>query len=225
MSKDSSTWEELIRETSGDVRRLSSVWRYSSIPISVPENVAEHSYWVAMYGALLHQSMGGSNDVLGTVVLRGLLHDLGECVTGDVVRTFKYSTDELKREVDRAEEILVRRLPKPVQKLEHLSRSIVMTDYDKEWGEYVEAVVKAADFMSLFQFMRREAARGNMEIIPFYNRMILDLSIMEDKAPVLKFVGSGFPGPFYRALGLEARKVLSDCFKGMENNPRWTRQV
>ena len=94
-------WDEVIKASTSDVRRLSSVWRYSSVPVAVQENVAEHSYWVALYGAMIHRALDPNVGILGHVVLKSLLHDLGECVTGDVVRIFKYSTPELKVEVDR----------------------------------------------------------------------------------------------------------------------------
>ena len=50
-------WSKVLEAASGDVRRLSHVVRYSSIPISVPENVAEHSYWVSLYAILIHRTL------------------------------------------------------------------------------------------------------------------------------------------------------------------------
>lgn len=218
----------MIGASTGDVRRLSAVWRYSSIPVAVRENVAEHSYWVAMYGAMIHRAMDPDVSTLGQIVLRSLVHDLGECVTGDVVRVFKYATPELKAEVDRAEAILAGRFHPALRDLVAFIES-TGAHPGTPWDGYVKAVVKAADFLSLFQYMRREASRGNLEIIPFYNRMVVDFADMADTSGVSDASGgvkdARFPESFYEDLHAEAVAVRSDCFHGLEEDPRWTRPV
>lgn len=230
MSTDSSRWEGLIRASSGDVRRLSAVNRFSSIPVCVFENVAEHHYWVAVYGAMIHRSLSPDLQLLGAVVLGAIVHDVYECVTGDVVRVFKYATPELKAEVDRAEGILAERLPAKVKDLIEIAEHPgVRGSPSSVPAQYVKAVIKAADFMSLFQYMRREAARGNLEAIPFYNRMVSDLEEMarkpSDVAVNADVEEARFPASFYEALHAEALAVRSDCFHGLEEDPRWTRPV
>lgn len=171
-------WVDVIEAASGDVRRLSHVVRYSSIPVSVPENVAEHSYWVALYAALIHHTMRpGDYEMAGAVVLNAVLHDLAECVTGDVVRTFKYSSNQLKKSIDEAEHLIVQKFPAPILGVYDLLDHIQLKN-----RSYVNAVVKAADFMSLLQYMVREVRRGNREIIhPFYIRMEEDLFGMRER--------------------------------------------
>lgn len=198
-------WDELIEQSSGDVRRLTSVWRYSSIPISVSENVADHSYYVALYAGMIHHALyPDDHELLGPILLHALLHDLPECLTGDVVRVFKYTTDQLKQEIDKAEHILVDKLSSNIKEMIKLSLSWVIDN--KRFHEamtkqrYVETIVKAADFLSLFQFMRREAMRGNSEIIPFFNRFLTDLEEMsKNTKPVMDFVPSLFYMDLYTA--------------------------
>jgi len=200
-------WNDLVQSSSGDVRRLASVWRFSSIPIAVDENTAEHSYWVALYAAMIHRTAapdGLFQGILGPILLKALVHDLAECVTGDVVRVFKYSTPELKQEVDRAENILMKKLPNLVQDL--VGEAEQPQGNDKA---YISAVVKCADFLSLFQFMRREAMRGNSEIAPFYGRMITDLETMASDEREL-VVGKDLkfrPSELYTAMFTEARAI------------------
>ena len=169
----------MLEAASGDVRRLSHVVRYSSIPISVPENVAEHSYWVCLYSALIHQVLRpADHELIGALLLKATIHDLAECVTGDVVRTFKYSSTTLREEINKAEDNIIRNLPGPIQVL----MNGVAPKLAHGEGPYVEAVVKAADFMSLHQYMMREVRRGNREIIrPYYLRMEDDLRAMMEK--------------------------------------------
>ena len=175
----------MLEAASGDVRRLSHVVRYSSIPIAVPENVAEHSYWVCLYSALIHQVMRPAEpELIGAILLKGTVHDLAECVTGDVVRTFKYSSPTLREEIGKAEDRIIHQFPGPLKMLVHG----VAPKLASGEGPYVEAVVKAADFMSLHQYMMREVRRGNREIIrPYYLRMEDDLRSMMERYTTLEF--------------------------------------
>jgi 5'-deoxynucleotidase YfbR-like HD superfamily hydrolase len=178
-STKKSSWASLIEASSGNMRRLSSVWRFSSIPVVGTENVAEHSYWVAIYAAMIHRHIAGENCMvlMSQILLKALTHDIGEANTGDVIRTFKYSTPELKKEIDRAEGILLKNFPNEIANL------FVETDGScHNLDKYIEVMVKAADFLSLFQFMRREAMKSNYEIRPFFTRMCEDLNMMAMKS-------------------------------------------
>jgi 5'-deoxynucleotidase YfbR-like HD superfamily hydrolase len=171
------SWAEVLEAASGDVRRLSHVVRYSSIPVAVPENVAEHSYWVCLYSALIHRVLKPDNlNLYGAILLKATTHDIAECVTGDVVRTFKYSSMKLKEEINKAENKIIQEFAKPIEALiNNIQDSLAPFD-DRT---YIDTVVKAADFMSLHQYMIREVRRGNREIInPFYMRMEEDLKSM-----------------------------------------------
>jgi len=164
-------WQEVVEIASGDVRRLSAVVRYSSIPVVAFENVAEHSYWVALYALMIHREMRPDDmKTIGAVVTKALIHDMAECTTGDVVRTFKYSSDELKQAINNAEDKIIENFPERI-------RDLYQTSHLLSGGNegYVEHIVKAADFLSLHQYMRREVRRGNQEIGKFYSRMITDL--------------------------------------------------
>ncbi len=204
-------WWPAIGEMGGDVRRLSHVFRFSSVPVSVPENTAEHSFWVALYAVMIHAELGGSPDDVGPVLLEALVHDLPECVTGDVLRILKYSTPGMKGEVDRAEAILAEKLLGPrvlsISKLAGATRTRVRKGGAATGGRrYVKDVVKAADFMSLFQYMKREAMRGNQEIAPYFSRMRSDLSKMAS--------GPGAASPlrsFYSDL-VDATDLVSDAY-------------
>lgn len=48
-------WKPLLEAASSDVRRLDYVIRYSSIPVSVPEAVSTHMFWVALYAMMVHR--------------------------------------------------------------------------------------------------------------------------------------------------------------------------
>lgn len=205
-------WRALLFASTHDVRRLDSVIRFSSIPVTFSESTATHSFWVTLYSLMIWQSLAerAPQEVppLEEVLRHAVTHDLGESVAGDVVRTLKYSTPEMKREVDRAEDILVKRLlPTEVKRTVEFipSRDTL-------------SVVKAADFLSLWQFMRREASRKNLEIIPYFHRMIRDLEAKAEEDDHLV-------GGLYDSMLLEARVVAEDCFGDLSTDPRWYREI
>lgn len=221
----SDCWEEVIEASTTDIRRLSAVWRYSSIPVVAYENTAEHSFYVAIYAAMIHLEISTDESILGAIVMAAIMHDVPEAVTGDIVRPFKYSSEELRKEVNAAEQRLLGRVPWRIRNLFSASdRMSTMEGPDgEEIGDYVETVVKAADFLSLFQYMRREAAKGNLEIIPFYNRMVQDIYDMRMKVPDNL---NGFEVKnFYWALERIAKQVREDSFRGLEDNPNWNRTI
>ncbi|OPZ35528.1 MAG: 5'-nucleotidase [Synergistetes bacterium ADurb.BinA166] len=173
-------WASFLTEAASDVRRLNSVDRFSSIPVRERESVALHSYWVVLYSLMLHRRLDGPGEALGSLLSYAAVHDLPECLTGDVVRTFKYSSGEFREAVQAAEHSMVERLPKPV--LSMLRRAESMSgDGTWEHGWYVETVAKAADFLSLYQYLMRELRGGNSDIGPFVKAMRADMNKMRKK--------------------------------------------
>ncbi len=205
-------WGSLLDDGTHDVRRLDSVVRFSGIPVTFAETTAAHSYWVSFFSLLIHGFLRETGDLLDDLELAGVLqhaitHDLGECVTGDVVRTLKYATPEMKREVDRAEaKLMADLLPTRVLRTSKMATTTA------------SVIVKAADFMSLWQFMRREAARGNMEIIPYYSRMVADLEAASKSVPP-------WIRGLYEVMASEARAVGADCFGKKASSSRWWRKI
>lgn len=171
-------WDETFASAFGDVRRLSYADRYTTIPVMLRENVAEHSYWVGLYSLMVHRRLDEASgeprpDLVGAVLSYAAAHDAAECVSGDIVRTFKYMTPELKAAIDAAEDLLVQKFPAPLREVMSLGCDLAGTP---EGWKYVKGVVKCADFMSLYAYMNREVNRGNREIVPFVRRMVKDLS-------------------------------------------------
>lgn len=171
-------WNEFVATIRGDIRRLDSVIRYNSIPVYQRESVASHSFWVSLYSVLLHRTLAEyANDpsLEGDILRHALTHDLGECLTGDVVRTFKYSSESFKQAVDEAESNMIEKyFPANV-------RGLFWVSDNSNRSRYIHSIVKAADFTSLYMFMNREWIRGNREIKPFIDRMVKDLDSMSIK--------------------------------------------
>lgn len=170
-------WDEFIDVTSGDIKRLDYVWRFSSIPISVPENVSSHTFWVCFYSLMLHRKLMPDDTMLvGAILTHALIHDICESCSGDFVRTFKYSSEVLKEAIDNAEKNIIKEFHPMIRDLFSFA-----SELSEGADEYVKQIIKAADFVSLYQFMNREINRGNLEIGPFVKRMKVDLEQMGKK--------------------------------------------
>ncbi len=167
------SWRPLLEAASGDVRRLDHVVRFSSIPVVFPETVSAHSFWVSLYAIMIHRHLEGDRVLDAPVLLAAVTHDVAEAKCGDLVRTFKYSTPDLKAAVKKAENLMVSSFPPEITSLMREGHGLTPPE-----ASYVDDVVKAADFMSLYEYMWRERLRGNAEIEPFFQRMIADLKAM-----------------------------------------------
>lgn len=217
ITKEIADWRQFINTSSSDIRRLSAVQRYSSIPIAVTENTAEHSFWVALYAVMIHARVYPTNKhdhLTAVIAVKALLHDAADSVAGDVVRVFKYSSPEFKKAVHEAEDVMFQRLPKEIRLLTArlIANRLKLT---KDETMYVDTIIKAADFLSLFQYMRREALRQNLEIEPFYRRMTRDISDMANTIePILSFDAS----QFYQALYAASSAVYSACLTNVNGH-------
>jgi 5'-deoxynucleotidase YfbR-like HD superfamily hydrolase len=194
-------WEELI-SAAHECQRLDYTPRYSTIPITVPESVSTHSYFVALYAAMIHTALDPDDaETLAACLIYAVIHDSIEGLgSGDIVRTFKYRTKALKEAIDEAEAQVIEESPSSLKRLFSTTNLL----YKKTGkADYIKSVVKAADFMSLHNFMIREVNRSNREIIPFYKRMVQDLREMARQNNGVKFSTGGkdfIPTEFYNEL-------------------------
>lgn len=150
------------------LRGLNFAPRWSSQPMIRREYVVEHSYWVALYSAILAYmwNIYGDNRPLNIIdaMMAGALHDAEEATTGDLPALAK------------------RRIPEAWQKL---SNDIMDETFDTtgEFGstvswlklcakmshgsstdEYnltIAKIVKAADLLSALMYLKEEETAGN----------------------------------------------------------------
>lgn len=115
----------LYDQLTGPVRRLHHIQRFSSVPVLHPENVAEHSWEVAFIGMMIYYDQKQlaeecaldkqdaafdlASCVYGELDLEFILehcicHDLSEAMSGDIIRSFKYSTKQLAEAIRDADD-------------------------------------------------------------------------------------------------------------------------
>ena len=89
---------------------LSSTKRYSQIHLHVPESVLEHTGFVSLMSYILvleinsRQSAGHEPIPVVDVMEKALLHDIEEVVSGDVPRTTKYFSPQIRQNFEEVEE-------------------------------------------------------------------------------------------------------------------------
>lgn len=98
----------------GSIRRMNHINRYSSLPVLKHENVAQHSWQVAFIAYCIAADIGtepgGAPVDLGAVLAKAIVHDVSEAMSGDVIRSYKYSTPEMEAATRSADDLNVGRL-------------------------------------------------------------------------------------------------------------------
>jgi len=146
------------------IYRLRHIKRWSLMRNITPENVAEHSYHVAM---LTHALCTIANQVYGksvpteTVVCMALFHDVTEVFTGDIPTPVKHHNPNILRnfrEIEHmAAERLIRMVPEPLRGV--YQPLVADKQADSEWKKYI----KAADLLDAYLKCVSELSAGNRE--------------------------------------------------------------
>ena len=168
----------------GDVNRLRYVTRFSTSLVLHRENVAEHSYYVALYGMFLvywvqenvdlFDYNGSSRPICELEVLkRCLLHDVDESRTGDFQRPFKYSNKDLLTQIEAAAKWEFTEAVQPIfpdndSYIKTLVNRWVWAKDDSREG----AIVALADYMSVISYLLGEAGNSNFSIVRNYRSLL-----------------------------------------------------
>ncbi len=142
----------------GDSRRLCRVNRYSSSPLLRNENVAEHTFYVSwMCLNLYHELFSlGVELNLGDLLAKALVHDYDEALTGDIPRPFKYFSEEVHHNINKAAKSIL----KTSSEREGLDPGIiryVLASKDGAEG----LLVAFSDLLCAVSYMSEEVQMGN----------------------------------------------------------------
>ena len=157
----------------GPVRNLSRIFRFSSMPMHEPENVAEHTFWVGWYSMqIVHWYTNKPPTGFGETLKYPLVnvkilyeltfcHDLAECYTGDMIRPVKYSSEKFLEAYREMEEEglndLLAQLPTDTSLA--VQRAL---EFKAENPESIEVrILKLADLLSVWGKLKEEANLGN----------------------------------------------------------------
>jgi 5'-deoxynucleotidase YfbR-like HD superfamily hydrolase len=197
----------------GDINRLRYTWRFNMSLITHRENVAEHSYYVAVYAWFLAEWVhhyggdhGGSCPDVNVyrLMATALFHDAEESRTGDFSRLFKHSHPELKAVIEKYSKVEFERVvseifpncPDPATKL---------LDYWEESKDDTPegCIIALADFLSVFSHMWQEINNANATMLSHYDTMLAYATTFD--APRFEFLR-----PVVKDVQRLVRKVLGD---------------
>jgi 5'-deoxynucleotidase YfbR-like HD superfamily hydrolase len=173
-----------IRELlDGNPVRLRYVFRYSTSRVQVPESVAEHSFYVALYCLFIGRWVlaNCSTDILegggisteddrlagasflADLLQRALLHDMEEARSGDFPRNFKRSTPELHAMLETASthamEQVVEGLTGPLNRDNPIGAELCACWQNSKNDTVAGRVLEFADFLSVLSFLLQEDNR------------------------------------------------------------------
>ena len=138
-----------------ELYKMSNVWRYTSRLIIRPENLAEHSYYVATNVVKFGKLLGVSEDRINKAVRVALAHDTAETLTSDLPHNLKEYSPELNKICEELEVKLISEYF-PYFKDEYL-------DFYNNVDPIVNLLVKLADVVDVIMFINREETLGNRD--------------------------------------------------------------
>jgi 5'-deoxynucleotidase YfbR-like HD superfamily hydrolase len=152
----------------GKLSRLTDTFRYSAQSVIIRENVAEHSFWTAMIGigiALEAQL----EPFVPHVALKAVVHDIEECMTGDLVRDMKYASPDVR---DAIKEIERRFLSQWAHQLGEPGAYLKNQWRDAKDKSKAGQIVACADALSVIAYCTREMSLGNQNLHEIRNSCV-----------------------------------------------------
>lgn len=142
--------------------KTEEVVRFSGIYQMQPETLSEHiccTQLIAYQIGTILNTLGENLDI-GVLLEKVLLHDMDECITGDIPRNTKYCTKEVKRELDKVQDIALDSIAKLLDDPSLINKCKTA----KEGKEGF--ILKLADMFSVVKRVIQEISlRGNMSFL------------------------------------------------------------
>ena len=144
--------------------RLRFIQRWSLMRSALPENVAEHSYDVALLTHALctiRREVYGAEIDTGRAVVLALFHDVAEVITGDIPSPVKHHDEAIQRNLRAMESLAGEQLLSmvPPELMSAYRPLIPASETDIE----LMSIVKAADKLAAYLKCASEIAAGNRE--------------------------------------------------------------
>ena len=182
-----------VREImAGELVRLKHTYRYSSVPVLVHENVAEHSFWTAILAVSIAIERSMSHQAIGEVATKALLHDIEESMTGDLIRDMKYHDEETREAIGKVEREFASRI---------FDKLGTLGNWFEVWWENAKddsptgRVVALADLLCVIMYVEHEWNLGNQSD-----------QLTEIHGDCTKLIESKFMGTELEGIAMEAIK-------------------
>lgn len=169
------------------IHSLNHHLRYAGMRAGHRENVAEHSFFVALIADWLVADMGREDVDPAKVMRMALYHDIEEAYTGDLVTPIKYRSASLLEEWERlSSEMLEEGLRSDFPHAPSVEARVrdVHAEYEREKMATAEGrVVKFADMLQSVVYLLREMKAGNQHIHGVLSNVLCNLHSLFDHLP------------------------------------------
>jgi len=159
-------------------RNLNRVIRFSAHQRIKDQSVSEHSFHVALYSMMLadiEEKIFKQNVDKAKLLKSALLHDLEECVTGDIIYNFKHTHESLTKEIKKFSHDFLWKL------LENLPEKLAF-EYMQTWENSKDEktiegkIIEAADKLDGLFYVKDELSLGNKSFEKIFNSYVIYLS-------------------------------------------------
>ncbi len=152
----------------GHSQRLRYVVRFSTCHRVHDESVAEHSFYTALYTAMMCRGLEIQDEYRGKIdvaraIEGALIHDLEEARSGDFPRPFKYSDERLKQALDNASGAAAHQCFFPIFGTSWMTDRMLFAwarAKDKQTKE--GCLVELADYLSVLSYIWAEVRGSNL---------------------------------------------------------------
>ena len=145
----------LINAVDKEIYKMSNIWRYTSRLILKPENLAEHSYYVATNVVKFGSILGLSEERINKAVRIALAHDTGEVFTGDIPHNLKVYSPDIKKISEKLEVKLIG------ENFPYFKKDF--EDFYNNVDPVVTKLVELADVVDVIMYINREETLGNKD--------------------------------------------------------------
>lgn len=138
-----------------ELYKMSNIWRYTSRLILKPENLAEHSYYVAANVMKFGAALNLPEEQINKAVRIALAHDTGEVFTGDIPHNLKIYSSDIKRISEELEVKLIG------ENFPYFKKDF--EDFYNNIDPIVTKLVELADVADVIMYINREETLGNRD--------------------------------------------------------------
>ncbi len=148
----------------GTTAQMRNVIRWGTSHRSHDETVAEHHYYTTLYSMFIALDMMKTHNLtLSKVMVRAMVHDIEESITGDVPRQFKHSSPAIAFAIEHGAREFVKTV---FNDLESNASDSLYEAWAHSKDHSIEGrIVKLADFLSVVSYTHQELSSGNKILI------------------------------------------------------------
>ena len=162
----------------GSIRNLNAITRYANRLKSSKETVAAHVYYVSIYSMTLAKLIDKEIKVdYSKLYSLAMLHDIEECISGDIVRTLKIKMSEaFKQFSELSASTILDDLPEDIKK-EYLD------NWKTDDGSIESKIVKISDELSGIAYCIEQISLGNTYFNNILNGYLVNLETYTKGTP------------------------------------------